>query len=261
EKFFSLNLKDGNSKNTFRYIKNNIIGDIISGKFNDDDIPDFLISEKNHLRCLDGITLKQLWEKEIPFLSTGVKNILYDRKGDIYIVLPLYNGKVKVLNKYGADVFELKLNENLVHKPVVFKNKNYLFIQRTINNNIYAFEFEKRKNIWSVDFSEKIVDVKARDLNFDDVHEIFVLTSNGMVYILNSETGKMIDSHALIKGPVTERVVSALGLDDIDNDNNIEISFATDQAGFFVYKYILFHKKFILKKYLQILKKKWKLIK
>lgn len=259
--FHLMNFKTKRIEKSFRYIKNDILGQTIYGKFNADDKPDYLIYEKKYIRCLDGITLKQLWEKEIPYIFSGKKNIIYDKNKDLFILLPLYNGIIKVINKYGADVFEIKLKENLISQPYVFKNKNYIFIQQTINNNLYAFDFEKRKNIWSLDFTEKIIDVRSMDINYDNINEIFVLTERGKIYILNSKNGKILDYYSSLPASGDEKVVSNLVISDIDNDNNYELGFSTDKANVYIYKYVLFNKKFVFKKFFKTLKSKWKLTK
>lgn len=252
--------RKGKVNNKFHFIKNHFIGRLVQAHFNDDTKADYIISERNYLRCLDGATLNQLWQREIPFIYSGHPNVIFDKNNDLFILLPLYSGNIKVLNKHGVDVFNIEINENLINQPVVFKNKHYMFVQKSLNNNIYVFDFEKRRNLWSLDFTENINDIKAVDYNYDNVNELFVLTELGKVYILNSENGKMIDYYHILENK-EEKAVSSLGLAEVDNDNNLEFSFATDKGNVYLYKYVLFNKKFIFKKYIRYFKSKWKSLK
>ncbi|MDD5067834.1 MAG: hypothetical protein PHF84_12380, partial [bacterium] len=53
---------------SFTYFSNDLIGRIASDRFNDDAPSDYVICEKNSIHCFDGLVLKQLWQKDVPFI-------------------------------------------------------------------------------------------------------------------------------------------------------------------------------------------------
>ncbi len=252
---YSVNPSSGKINNSFKHFNTRLSGQISYGKFNDDDIDDYLVCGTNSIHCLDGGTLKQLWQRKIPYVFSGNKSIIFNKKKDMFVLIPLFNGEIKILNKHGTDVSEIKINENLVDPPLVIKNKYFIFIQLTLENNLYAFDFERRKNIWSISMSEKIIDLRNADIDYDNIDELFILLETGKIYIINSESGKALDFSSCLENTAAEKVTSNLAVVDIDNDNNYEFCFATDKGNIYVYKYHLYNKKFILKK---IFKNLWK---
>ncbi|MDD5067007.1 MAG: hypothetical protein PHF84_08160, partial [bacterium] len=154
----------------------------------------------------------------------------------------------KIFNRNGVDVFQIKLNENLVSQPLVCKsrNKQPFFLQATIENNIYAFDFRKRRNIWALRMEDRIMEMKEEETDYDGNSEIFVLTRNGKLYILDSRNGAMLTLFDLLHDP-EEKVVSNLSLSDMDQDDNLELILATDKGNMYKYKLMVLNKKFILK--------------
>ena len=254
---FSIDLSSGKITKSFKSFNSELTGLLAYGEFNNDCIDDFLVCETNSIHCLDGQTLKELWQRSVLDITSGNKNVIVNHKKEIFIILPCFNGIIKILNRYGIDVFEIKLNENLLHPPLVFKNKYFMFLQQTTQNNLYAFNFEKRKNIWSISVPYNIKDVMNIDLDYDNINELLILTETGKIYIINSENGNVIDSFRCIENAEDEKATSNLAVFDIDNDNNFEICFTTDKGNVYVYKYILYNKRFILRKIIKSIKSIW----
>ena len=255
---FSINLSSGKVRKSFKSFNSELIGMLAYGDFNNDYINDYLVCETNSIHCLDGRTLKELWQTDALNIISGNKNVILNKNKEIFIILPYFNGVIRILNQHGTDVFEIKLNEYLIHAPLVFKNKYFMFLQQTMQNNIYAFNFEKRKNIWSINVPDNIKDVRNIDIDYDNINEILLLTETGKIYIINSENGSVLDSFICIENQGLEKVTSNLAVFDIDNDNNYEFCFATDKGNVYVYKYALYNKKFILKKIIKSIISKWK---
>lgn len=252
----SINLINNNSfevYNSFTNFKNSPLGKIHLEKL-DNDTEDILIAETNHLHCFNGMFLKELWDKVISSNYSGLLNTIFDKNNDKFIIVPLSNGTIKILTKSGADVFQINLNTYLNTMPLVVYNKDSMFLQTTESNSIYAFDFYKRKSIWTFHCDEKIIDIKNIDINLNDNNEIFVLTESGHLYILNSNNGSIINSAALFSNK-NEKVSSQMLLNDIYFDNNVEITFATDQGNVYLFKYIILNNNLNFKNILKYLHK------
>jgi len=254
---YSINPTTGKVLKNFSAFPSPLHGLLAYEDFNNDSVDDYLVCQTNSIHCLDGRTLKEIWQRRIPGIISGNKSPILNNKNELFIILPCLNGIVKILNPHAVDIYEINLNEFLIHPPLVFKNKNFIFLQPTLQNNIYAFNFDKRKNIWSINIPETIRDLKNADLNYDSINEIIILTETGKIYIINSENGYILDSFKCLESGSIEKITSNLTISDIDNDNNFELSFATDKGNMYVYKYVLFNKGFLFKKLFKSIASLW----
>ncbi|MBN1899396.1 MAG: PQQ-binding-like beta-propeller repeat protein [Spirochaetes bacterium] len=231
--------------------------EVVTYDFNNDNNDDILVGDTRSVYCLDGVTGNILWYKNVHYLYPGKFSIINGKDDEVYILVPLYNGNLVVLNKAGVDVWKLDLGENLVDAPVVYRNKDdeYCFVQSTKSGRMAAFNFSSRDKIWTKDSESSPVKLAVCDFNFDDAPEVVSISQNGLVKIINGSDGHTIDSWQALEHD-QENIVSNLVIDDMDNDGNFEITFASDRGNVYVYSYKVF-KKFNIWKLFLGKKGKW----
>jgi hypothetical protein len=224
-----------NGKVFKKFLLNQLLfSEIISYDFNNDSFDDIIIGTTENIYLLDGRTLNILWEKSINSIYPG-KFSLLKNKNELYIIVPLYNGKILVLNKYGLLVWETEANSQIVSAPVSFKNiKNELcFIQKTLDNKILFFNFTKRKKENEISF-EKPFELCLADLNFNNSPEIITVTEDGIINIIENQI--LIDKFNLYLKE-NEKIISNIIADDIDKDGKAEIIFSSNKGNVYAISY------------------------
>jgi len=237
-----INLLKGKFEQYINSFKNPLFSEILTYDFNNDKNDDAIVGDTESIYCIDGLTGNILWRKKLKYLYAGKFSIITDNNSDIFLLVPLYNGKIIVLNKSGIDVWEYEINERLVNAPVVFKNKKnqYCFVQSTIQGSIICFNFEKRKKLWVREaLSSSSVKMGMCDFNYDDVPEIVTIDKYGKLSIIRSDNGNIIDTLSVLENPQFENIISNIVIDDIDNDGNFEIVIASDKGNVYVYTYVV----------------------
>ena len=104
-----------------------------------------------------------------------------------------------------------------------------------------AFNFSSRDKMWEKDSDNFSIKLAVCDFNYDDAPEIVSISQNGTISIIDGSHGHMIDSYQVLEGD-QEKIVSNLVIDDMNNDGNFEIAFASDHGNVYVYSYKVFKK-------------------
>lgn len=238
-----------------------LFSEIITYDFNNDKTDDTIVGDTQSIYCIDGITGNILWQRKVDYLYAGRFSLINDENNDLYLIVPLYNGKILILNRAGAEVWGTDINERLVDAPITFKNKKEqaCFVQSTVQGTIICFNFEKREKLWvRAGNTNSAVKMGMVDLNYDDVPELITVDKYGKLNIIRSDNGNTIDTLSILENTQDENIVSNIVIDDINNDGNFEIAVASNNGNVYVYTYIMFKKrkfwKLILNK-----KSRWRL--
>lgn len=237
----------------FTSFSNELAGTLLAGRLNGDKTDDYIVCEKNYLHCFDGLVLKELWQKSVPFIHAGRAALIRDKENDPYILLPLYSGVIRIFNRNGIDVHGIKIGENLVSAPLVLSGKKSVFVQPTLENNLYAFDFIRKKNIWSLRLEERIADLAEADTDQDGTGEVFALTETGRLYVIDSRDGTvLLDPELLQSGQ--GKVSSSLLVRPGRAGGNWELLFSTDRGNVYKYSCFALNKKWKLKNLLKLVK-------
>lgn len=223
-----------------------LFSEIVTYDFNNDKNDDVIVGDTQSIYCIDGITGNILWQRKVDYLYAGRFSLINDANNDLYLVLPLYNGKILILNRAGAEVWETDINERLVDAPIAFKNnkRQSCFVQSTAQGTIVCFNFDKRKKLWTRRVStNSAVKMGMVDLNYDGVPELITVDRYGKLNIIRSDNGNIIDILSILENTREENIVSNIVIDDIDNDGNFEIAVASNKGNLYVYTYIMFKKR------------------
>ncbi len=227
---------------------NSLLPTLLTYDFNKDGIDDFIVGDITDIFCVDGKTSNILWSRKFSYIWSGKCSLLMNGY-DTYLVVPFYNGKVKILNQAGKDVWEFETDERVVSSPVVMKDKqkHTIIIQSTLAGKLVCADFSKRKIIWQKGaLTNSPVKIGLSDFNYDNVPELVVSDKFGHISILKVDSGKLIDSLTIFENKTDEYIESNIIIDDIDNDGDLEIGLASNSGSVYIYTYkILKKRKFL----------------